>query len=93
MNVTAEQEIRLTNVIAENRELVLNTKDRVEKIIAEYLIESKQPANVSSILKEARERSDDKISNLISELEDTNQLIREGLGKPIDNIRKRLSRL
>jgi len=95
MEMDSKQEQKLTNIIHENWELCLSTLGKIDGMISEYLKENLPPSeqNMKVGGKSDRPVSDDKITNLMNRLGDTNLFIREKLWGQLDNMSKRLSRL
>jgi len=94
VEISEKQEQTLTNLIVENRGEVLKRIGELDNLINNYL---KEPQKTGDQVDEAKEESKpvsgDRITNLIDDLKDTNQMLGEELGRQIDEICKRLSRL
>lgn len=95
MQMDEKQEQKLTSSIRENRIVILKKIAEIDDLITQYLKEKNVVVEekVEKVSSEPRPVNDDRITNLINDLENNNRLIKVKMGKQIEELCSRLSRL
>ena len=95
MEVTGKQEQKLTSMIMENWEIALNTNGKICGMIEKYLNESNKAVGGENptVNPEERPVSEDRITNLMNRLDDTNGFIRNEVWGHLKAMCEKLERL